>query len=173
MQNQKVIEWGKQTTVGWRKYRPLAISASLFLLAFICDVMAAAAIAQDSGMQWMWGMALMVFIVIFFVTLRSDWFKPLHYVVDHAGIHIQYEIAAGPLEAARLIRKTQVWSCISSADYSNVTDEDGTETPIGVLLTLHKPLESGRTQVALESDDAVRLMSLVQLHRNSQSPGYA
>jgi hypothetical protein len=103
----------------------------------------------------------MMCFAAFIASLRSDRFKLLHYVADRTGIDLQYQIATGPLETSKLVHRTQNWSAIKSATYSTCTEEDGSETPVGVVLTLKRPIESGRTMIELESDRPEEMMSLV------------
>jgi len=131
------------------------------------------ALAEESPMQWFWGLALMMCLAALIASLRSDCFKLLHYVADRTGIHLQFRIATGPLEASKLLHRTQVWSAIKTATYSSTTDEDGSVTPVGVVLTLKRPIESGRTMIELKSDRPEQLMSLIHSQLNSvRDPEY-
>lgn len=161
---EKTIEWGKQPRTGLSKYRPIAISGFLFLVTGVSDILFAAALAEGSALQWIWGLALIASLSVFIASLKADCFRLLRYVVDQTGVHLQYEIATGPLETSRLVHRLRSWSGIKSAEFSTQVDEDGSETHEGIVLTLSTPLESGRTKIALESDCPEQLMLLVHSH---------
>jgi hypothetical protein len=158
------IECGKQPRTGLSKYRPIAISGSLFLLTGISDILFGAALAEGSALQWFWVSTLIGSFSAFIASLQADCFRLLSYVVDQAGVHLQYEIASGPLETSELVHRTRSWSGITSADYTTQTDEDGSETHDGVVLTVSTPLESGRTKIELKSDCPEQVMRLVHSH---------
>ena len=157
----ETIEWGKPSTKCRNKYRLIAMSGTLFIAAFSCDILLGTALAEESTMQWFWGLALMMCLVAFIASLRSDRFKLLHYVADRTGIHLQHQIATEPLETSKLVHRTQDWAAIKTATYSTRTEEATSETPVGVVLTLKRPIESVRTKIELESDRPERMMSLV------------
>ena len=163
--------WGKPSTICRNKYWPITKSVTLFLIALVIDVLLAAALAEESPTQWMWGLALILGFVTFIASLRSDCFKLLHYVADRSGIHLQYQVAAGPLEKFQLVHRTKNWSAVRHAAYLSSTNEDETNTNIGVVLTLMDPIERGRTTVELLSDCPEQMMSLVNSQiGNSRKP---
>jgi hypothetical protein len=157
----ETIAWCKPSTKCRNKYRPIAVSGTLFVAAFASDILLATALADESPMQWFWGLALMLCFAAFIASLRSDRFKLLHYVADRTSIHIQYQIATGPLETSKLVHLKQEWSAIKTATYSTLTEEDASETPVGVVLTLKRPIESGRAMIELKSDRPEEMMFLV------------
>jgi len=161
MTPEDTIDWGKPSTKCGNKYRPIAMSGTLFVVALACDILLATALAEESSTQWLWGLALMMCLAAFIASLRSHRFKLLHYVADRTGIDLQYQIATGPLETSKLVRRTQNWLAIKTATYSTRTEEDGSETPVAVVLTLKRPIESGRTMIELECEHPEQMMSLV------------
>jgi hypothetical protein len=158
------LEWGNRLNDAKSKYWPLAVSGVLFSMAFVSDICWAAALADEDATQWIWGLGSMASLGFFISSLTKDHFKVLHYLADHAGIHLQYSIAAGPLEKIKVTQRTLAWSGIRSADYSVIDEEDGSETRTGVELTLNTPLGSGRNTVSLQADHPSHLMSLVTMH---------
>jgi hypothetical protein len=161
MTPKETIEWGKPSTKCRNKYQPIAMSGTLFVAVFTSDVLLATAVAEESPMQWLWGLALVMCLAVFIASLRSDSFTLLHYVADRTGIDLQYQIATGPLETSKLVHRKQDWSSIKTATYSTLTEEDASETPVGVVLTLKRPIEGGRTMIELKSDRPEEMMSLV------------
>lgn len=161
------IEWGKPSRAVANKHWPLVLSGTLCLAALVTDILTAVALAQESASVWVWGLGLSGALAAFITSLNADHFKMVHYVADASGIHLQYEVSTGPLEASQLVRRTQVWSGIRSATLSTHTDEDESETPDGVVLVLSKPLESGRTTIKLPSDQPEQLLSPAQAPRSN------
>lgn len=160
------LEWGHRLNNAKSKYWPLAVSGVLFAMAFVSDICWAAALADEDTTQWIWGLGSMTCLGFFISSLKKDHFKVLHYLADHAGIHLQYSIAPGPLEKIKIAQRTLAWSGIRNADYAVTQDEDGSETRTGVKLTLDIPLGSGRNTVSLQANDPSHLMSLVTMHRD-------
>ena len=158
------LEWGTRLNNVKSKYWPLAVSGVLFAMAFVSDICWAAALADEDATQWIWGLVSMACLGFFISSLTKDHFKVLHYLADHAGVHLQYSIATGPLEKIKIAQRTLAWSGIRSADYSVIEDEDGSETKTGVELTLSIPLRSGKNTVSLPADQPSHLMSLVTMH---------
>jgi hypothetical protein len=120
--------------------------------------------AEESSTLWIWGCVEVVCFSFFIASLKSDYFKVLHYIVDHAGVRIQYEIAPGPLETSKIVQRRQPWSTVKSAGYLPHSERAGLEIRGGVLLTLNSPIESGRCNIELISDRPEQLMALVDLH---------
>ena len=155
------IEWGIRSHACGFKYRSLVISGIFFLTTLACDILLATSLAEESLAVWLWAIAVTVCFATFITSLKSDYFKVLHYVVDHAGVHLQYEVTKGPLETSKLVQRMQSWSAVKSANYSTHSVEDDADVRRGVLLTLRKPLEGGRTNVELLSDRPEQLMAYV------------
>lgn len=164
MQSNESIEWGNRQTRSGSPYRPLLISGVLFLVTFASDILLAVSAAQESPTLWFWLGAMSLCFALFFASLKFDYFKVLHYVVDHTGVALQYEVVTGPLEASRLVQGKQGWSGIRSAAYSTQAADEEAEVRNGVVLTLKQPLESGRTSIALYSDRPEQVMALVDAH---------
>lgn len=162
--NEKNIKRGNEAKAGRKRYWPLVISGTLFSLAFACDLMWATALAEKSNMHWLWGLALLTFLGVFYASLKLDHFKILHYLVDHAGIHLQYQIATGPLEKSTVIHRTKAWTDIKSAAFSSRNDEDGSETHDAVVFLLERPIESGRFEIELKSERPEQIMALFHRH---------
>lgn len=156
------IEWGTPSRTVANKHWPLVLSGTLCLAALATDILTAVALAQESASLWLWASGLVGTVVGFIASLNADHFKVRHYVADASGIHLQYEIATGPLEAPQLVHKTQVWSGLRSATLSMRADGEESETPDGVVLVLGNPLESGRTRVPLPSDCPEQLLAMAQ-----------
>jgi hypothetical protein len=157
----KTIEWGKPRATCKNKYRPIAIAATIFFLATASDILFATALAEESLTQWIWGPVLLACLAALVASLQSDSFKLLHYVADRSRVQLQYQIGSGPLETAKLVSRMQDWSTIKSAMYSSATKEDGSEATVGVVLTLKRPIECGRTRIELQSEHPDQLMALV------------
>ena len=158
------IKYGSQSEAGRKKYGPLAISGAIFFLTLGCDLLWASALAYESNMHWFWVLSMLVCFSLFVASLKLDHFKILHYVVDHEGIHLQYQIATGPLETAKVVHRKKAWTDIKSADYSTRRDEDGSETREAVIFSLFRPIESGRTEIELQSERPERIMSMFHQH---------
>jgi hypothetical protein len=157
----RTIIWGKPSSTRNNRYRLIAFSGAIFFVTFASDIFFVTALAEDSPMLWIWGLAMMSCFAALIASLKYDGFKLSHYVVDKAGVHLQYEIADGPLATIKPFHRTQDWHEIKSAHYSTYTDEDGPETNVGVMLTLTRPIESGRTEIELKSEQPEELMSLI------------
>jgi hypothetical protein len=155
------IEWGMRSKKSGFKYRPIAISCMFFLITLVCDILLVASLAEESFAVWLWALAVAACFAMFIASLKSDYFKVLHYVVDHAGVHLQYEVTKGPLETSKLVQRMQSWSAVKSANYSTHSVDDDAEVRRGVMLTLNGPLEGGRTNVELRSDRPEQLMAYV------------
>jgi len=77
------------------------------------------------------------------------------------------QFVTGPLEASKVVHKTQAWTNVKSAVCATRVEEDGSETPEAIVLSLVKPIESGRSKIELKSEHPEKILSMFHRYRET------